>query len=104
MGELRGAHIGGARSVRHRNRPGLSRTASKDFPIPSVHFGQRHRSREAVERLASLAGGGRAGCTGVGIGWARLHRPVPIVFAGGFRLAGGREAGSKEPPSWVERG
>lgn len=43
------------------------------------------------ERLASLAGGERAGCTGVDTGWARLQRPAPIVFAGEFRLAGARE-------------
>lgn len=92
-GEVRGGRaLGAPGQLRHKNeRPEHSffRAASGISPSRPSTLGSG--LGKPFERLASLAGGERAGCTGVDTGWARLQRPAPIVFAGEFRLAGASE-------------
>lgn len=75
------------------------RTASWRSPSPS----HRRPLWAAVSGSRQEIGeprGGRGeqnGCMRVDTRWARLQRPAPIVFAGGFRLAAARKQARKRP-------
>lgn len=87
MGELRGARIGGARSARHRNRPGLSRTASKATLGSGTGLGKPSR-----DWRASPGEKGRAAREWVSAGHGCIGRCPSSLLAGSVWLAAGKQA------------